>query len=61
MYALAASAPPTRTGVRYEYRKGLFDDWLPIPVADVTAPGSATPIASWPRTRTDTEIGRAHV
>lgn len=52
---LGSSAPATRTAVRYEYRTNLATGtWSAIPTADVTVPGSATPIASWPQTRTDT-------
>ncbi|MFF0573080.1 RHS repeat-associated core domain-containing protein [Streptosporangium saharense] len=52
---LGSSAPTTRTAVRYEYRTDLTTGtWTALPTADVTVPGSATPIASWPQTRTDT-------
>ncbi|MFG1880167.1 DUF4082 domain-containing protein [Sphaerisporangium sp. NPDC049003] len=54
--ALAAIAAPDRTGVRYEYKADVKTDaiWSPIPTTDVTVPGSPTPIAAWPVTRTDT-------
>ncbi|MEV6985327.1 DUF4082 domain-containing protein [Sphaerisporangium sp. NPDC051017] len=54
--ALAAVAAPDRTGVRYEYKADVKTDaaWSPIPTTDVTVPGSATPIAAWPVTRTNT-------
>ncbi|MEU7455362.1 RHS repeat-associated core domain-containing protein [Streptosporangium roseum] len=52
---LGSSAPTARTGVRYEYRTDVANGtWAAIPTADVTVPGSATPIASWPQIRTDT-------
>ncbi|MFF5206083.1 DNRLRE domain-containing protein [Streptosporangium sp. NPDC000396] len=58
---LSAAAPSERTQVRYEYGGegytpyGSFDDeWLVVPPADVTPPGSSTPITSWPQPRSDT-------
>ncbi|WP_204069935.1 DNRLRE domain-containing protein, partial [Planobispora siamensis] len=51
---LVAAAPSARTGVRYEYRADATGAWAPLPLAHVTPAGSATPIASWPQTRTDT-------
>ncbi|MEV6924772.1 RHS repeat-associated core domain-containing protein [Dactylosporangium sp. NPDC051485] len=51
---LAASAPPNRTGVRYEYRTSPFYDYVRIPAGDVTVPGSVSPLSGWPSTRTDT-------
>ncbi|WP_433379246.1 DNRLRE domain-containing protein [Streptosporangium sp. CA-115845] len=54
--SLITAGPPTRTQVRYEYRRigyGL-GTYTPVPPADVTVPGSAQPIGSWPQTRLDT-------
>ncbi|MBB5630197.1 DNRLRE domain-containing protein [Sphaerisporangium krabiense] len=53
---LAAAAPPGRTDVRYEYRASLYDldDWVTVPSADVTVPGSGRPLAAWPQNRTNT-------
>ncbi|GAA3096478.1 DNRLRE domain-containing protein [Streptosporangium carneum] len=54
---LAAAAAPDYDRVRYEYRTGFFlpwDDTIVVPAADVTVPGSPTPITAWPQTRTDT-------
>ncbi|WP_197287204.1 LamG-like jellyroll fold domain-containing protein [Planomonospora sphaerica] len=53
--ALGASAPTDRTGVRYEYRTDVASGtWTAVPAGDVSVPGSAGPISSWPQTRTDT-------
>ncbi|WP_157254935.1 DNRLRE domain-containing protein [Nonomuraea typhae] len=57
---LIGAAAPEWTQVTYEYRASAdpspwdLEVWNPIPPSDVTAPGSATPIGSWPQTRTDT-------
>ncbi|WP_370021698.1 DNRLRE domain-containing protein [Planotetraspora sp. GP83] len=52
---LASRAQPSYTQVRYEYRGDVADDnaWAAIPVADVTQPGSSTPLSAWPWARTD--------
>ncbi|MEV4180708.1 RHS repeat-associated core domain-containing protein [Streptosporangium canum] len=53
--ALIGAGPVTRTAIRYEYRKASSTGgFSPVPPADVTVPGSATPIGAWPQTRTDT-------
>ncbi|MEU1731182.1 DNRLRE domain-containing protein [Streptosporangium sp. NPDC020145] len=52
---LSAAAAPDYDKVRYEYRtRFLFVDYTVIPTADVSTPGSSTPISSWPQSRTDT-------
>ncbi|WP_433515916.1 DNRLRE domain-containing protein [Nonomuraea sp. CA-143628] len=53
---LDAAAAPEWTGVTYEYTTDLSQDfsWETVPPTDVTAPGTSTPISSWPQTRTDT-------
>ncbi|MEO3808091.1 RHS repeat-associated core domain-containing protein [Sphaerisporangium sp. B11E5] len=52
---LAATARPTWTGVRYQYRTDLSASgpWAAVPAADVTPPGGGAPLTSWPFTRTD--------
>ncbi|MEU7926700.1 RHS repeat-associated core domain-containing protein [Micromonospora sp. NPDC049107] len=52
--SLAASAPPTRTAVRYEYRVNPYYDYVPIPSKDVNVPGSTSPLTGWPNVRSDT-------
>ncbi|MEU6720430.1 DNRLRE domain-containing protein [Nonomuraea sp. NPDC046802] len=53
--ALAASAPTERTRARYEYRRIGFGsgEFSPLPPAEVSDPGSARPIGSWPQIRAD--------
>ncbi|MFE0150533.1 DNRLRE domain-containing protein [Nonomuraea sp. NPDC059007] len=50
---LSATAPPGRTGVRYEMTNIGVEDFQPLPVGDVSVPGTGTPITGWPQTRTD--------
>lgn len=54
--ALETAAAPSQTKVDYEYQIGdsTWAFWNPVPPGDVTVPGSAQPLASWPQTRTDT-------
>ncbi|MEQ4718908.1 DNRLRE domain-containing protein [Nonomuraea sp. B19D2] len=53
---LDSAAPSTRNGVTYEYTTSTMPwaTWSDVPPQDVFAPGSATPIGSWPQARTDT-------
>ncbi|WP_214410818.1 DNRLRE domain-containing protein [Sphaerisporangium fuscum] len=57
---LETAAAPAQTKVSYEYQIGAsdFDSpwavWRPVPVQDVTVPGSAQPLTSWPQVRTNT-------
>ncbi|MFD0883088.1 DNRLRE domain-containing protein [Streptosporangium algeriense] len=53
---LSAAAAPDYDKVRYEYRTTFLPsiDYTIIPTADVSAPGSSTPISSWPQSRADT-------
>ncbi|GIH25507.1 hypothetical protein Aph01nite_38170 [Acrocarpospora phusangensis] len=55
---LASRAAPDRTGVRYEYKADVSSSgtWTPVPTADVTVPGSPTPIPAWPQSRADTSL-----
>ncbi|MFD4562151.1 DNRLRE domain-containing protein [Streptomyces sp. NPDC058469] len=43
---LTAKGLTTYTGVTWQYRRGETDDWHTVPVADVTASGSA--VSAWP-------------
>ncbi|MBP2704695.1 hypothetical protein JOL79_12810 [Microbispora sp. RL4-1S] len=49
---LGSRAAPGATGVRYEYKADVSSSgtWAAIPPANVTVPGSATPIPGWPYT-----------
>lgn len=53
---LSARAPAAKNEVAYSYHRGTDPSaaWTPVPPADVTQPGTATPLASWPQIRTDT-------
>lgn len=53
---LGSRAAPGATGVRYEYKADVSGSgtWAAIPPANVTVPGSATPISGWPYTSVTT-------
>jgi YD repeat-containing protein len=52
--ALTAQSNPARTQVTYSYRAGTDTSlpWITVPTADVTTPGSSSPITIWPQNAT---------
>jgi RHS repeat-associated protein len=52
--ALTGQSSSARTEVTYSYRAGTDTalPWITVPTANVTPPGSSTPITSWPQTGT---------